>query len=337
MPRSAPHFDVAGLGNALVDTLVTIDDSALVDTPYKRGIMHPIPHREWEQAFTRFESPAMQIHAGGSAANTVASLGLLGSRTVFRGQVGDDELGRRYGASLDEACGGHALAVTDASPTGKCLALVSSRDSERTMLVDLGAAPRLDSLGDFEVHIRRSKVFHVTGYAFLEGAIRDTAFQALDIARDAGVRISLDVADPFVVAAIRDDVWRIIREYASIAFMNNEEAAALCGGAAPEQAVHEVGEAVDTAIVKLGSRGSLVKHRGELTPIGVHKVVPMDTTGAGDAYAAGYLYGYVNSWSAARCGRLGSRVAALTVAQLGGVFRDRDGLVAAVDACKEQP
>ncbi len=337
MPDSAAHFDVAGLGNALVDTLVTIDDQALVDTPYQRGIMHPVPHREWELAFERFQHPTMQVHAGGSAANTIAGLGLLGARTVFRGQVGDDELGRRYGASLDEACGGHALAVTSEHPTGKCLALVSKSDSERTMLVDLGAAPKLTGLGEFETHIRRSKVFHVTGYAFLEGPIRATAFQALDVARKAGVQISLDVADPFVVAAIRDDVWRVLREYASIAFMNNEEAAALCGGMAPEQAVHEVAEAVETTVVKLGSRGSLVKQRGVLTPIGIHRVQPMDTTGAGDAYAAGFLYGFVNDWSAARCGRLGARVAALTVAQLGGVFRDRAGLAAAVDACKEQP
>jgi sugar/nucleoside kinase (ribokinase family) len=337
MPNSALHFDVAGLGNALVDTLVTIDDEALVGTPYQRGIMHPVPHREWEQAFERFQHPTMQVHAGGSAANTIAGLGLLGARTVFRGQVGDAELGRRYGASLEEACGGHALAVTSESPTGKCLALVSRSDSERTMLVDLGAAPRLADLGPFEGHIRRAKVFHVTGYAFLEGPIRDTAFEALRVARSAGVTISLDVADPFVVAAIRDDVWRILREFASIAFMNHEEAAALCHGAPPERAVHEVAEAVDTTVVKLGSRGSLVKHRGELTPIGIHSVTPKDTTGAGDAYAAGFLYGYVNDWSAARAGRLGARVAALTVAQVGGVFRDVEGLKAAVDACREQP
>ncbi len=337
MSGKAPHFDVAGLGNALVDTLVTIDDQQLAGTPYQRGIMHLVSHAEWEQSFERFRNATMQVHAGGSAANTVASLGLLGARTVFRGQVGDDDLGRRYGASLEEACGGHAMAVSEQMDTGKCLALVSRSDSERTMLVDLGAAPKLDSLDDFADHIRRSRVFHVTGYALLEGAIRETTFRALDLARRAKVTISLDVADPFVVAAIRDDVWRVLREYASVAFMNNEEAAALCDGAAPERAVHEVAEAVETTVVKMGRRGSLVKHQGQLTPVGIHSVEAVDTTGAGDAYAAGFLYGFVNDWSAARCGRLGARVAALTVAQLGGVYRDRDGLARAVDACKEQP
>ncbi len=337
MAGTAPHYDVAGLGNALVDTLVTIDDEDLTDTSYQRGIMHIVPHEAWGQAFERFRSPAMQVHAGGSAANTIAGLGLLGARAVFRGQVGEDELGRRYGASLDEACGGHALAVSPGLDTGKCLALVSRSDSERTMLVDLGAAPKLDTLSEFEGHIRRSRIFHVTGYALLEGSIRETAFRAMDVARKAGVRISLDIADPFVVGAIKDDVWRVLREYASIAFMNHEEAGALCEGAPPERAVHEVAQAVETTVVKMGRRGSLVKHHGELSPIGIHPVQAVDTTGAGDAYAAGFLYGFVNDWSAARCGRLGARVAALTVAQLGGVYRDREGLAAAVDACKELP
>jgi sugar/nucleoside kinase (ribokinase family) len=279
----------------------------------------------------------MQVHAGGSAANTISGLGLMGARTVFRGQVGDDDLGRRYAASLEEACGEHALAVTSERPTGKCLSLISETDGERTMLVDLGAATYLVGLGDFEAQIRRARVLHVTGYAFLDGPIRATAFQALEVARRADVRVSFDVADPFVVKAIRDDTWRILREYAAIAFLNREEVGALCETDRPERAIHEVAEAVETVVVKLGGQGSLVKSRGVLTPIGIHPVRAVDTTGAGDAYAAGFLYGYVNDWSPARSGRLGARVAALTVAQLGGVVRDRALLADAVAACRERP
>jgi sugar/nucleoside kinase (ribokinase family) len=98
-----------------------------------------------------------------------------------------------------------------------------------------------------------------------------------------------------------------------------------------------VAEVVETTVVKLGSRGSLVKRGGELTPIGIHPVRAVDTTGAGDAFAAGFLYGYVQDWSPARAGRLGARVAALTVAQVGGVVRDRALLAEAVAACREQP
>lgn len=337
MTAGAPHYDVAGLGNALVDTLVTIPDEALVGTPWTRGIMHPVPHAEWREAYARFEGPAMQVHAGGSAANTISGLGLLGARTVFRGQVGDDDLGRRYAASLEEACGDHALAVTGERPTGKCLSLISEVDGERTMLVDLGAAPTLSGLGDFEGQIRRARILHVTGYAFLDGPIRATAYQALEVARRADVRISFDVADPFVVKAIREDIWRILREYAAIAFLNREEIGALCETDRPERAIHEVAEAVETVVVKLGGQGSLVKSCGVLTPVGIHPVQAVDTTGAGDAYAAGFLFGCVNDWSPARAGRLGARVAALTVARLGGVVRDRAPLAEAVSACRERP
>ncbi len=337
MSPASPRFDVAGLGNALVDSLVVIQDQALAVTPYQRGIMHPISHSDWAKAFERFRSPDMEVHAGGSAANTIAALGLMGARASFRGQVGDDQLGQRYAASMESACGGHALAVSSSHNTGKCLALVSATDSERTMLVDLGAAPQLADLGDFRDHIRRSRILHVTGYAFLEGPIRDAAFQAVELARDCDVRVSVDVADPFVVAAIRDDLWRVLREYAQIVFMNHEEICALCGDERPERAIHEVAQAVETTVVKLGRRGSLVKHRGELTPVGIHSVHAVDTTGAGDAYAAGFLYGAVNDWSAARCGRLGARVAALTVSQLGAVVRSREVLAQAIEACREQP
>ncbi len=336
MAGNGPRYDVAGLGNALVDTLLMVDDQQLAATSYQRGIMHLADHEEWERAFSRFGNPQAQVHAGGSAANTIAALGLLGARAVFRGQVGQDTMGERYADSLAQACGGHCLRIAPGLHTGKSLALVSRSDGERTMLTDLGAAPQLADLGRFHDQIRAARILHTTGYALLDGPIRQTALQALDVARQAGVRISLDVADPFVVGVIKDDLWRLLREYVDVAFMNHEEVVALCDGAAPEDAIHDVAEAVDTAVVKLGRKGSLVKRAGQVTPIGIHRVEAVDTTGAGDSYAAGFLYGMVNDWSPAACGRLGARVAALTVSQLGAVYRDVDGLKAAVQACKER-
>ena len=205
------------------------------------------------------------------------------------------------------------------------------------MLADLGAAPQLADLGPFAEELQASRVFHVTGYAFLDGPIRETARRALELARSAGVTASLDVADPFVVEAIRDDLWGLLRDHVDLVFLNAEEASALCEGLPPEEALHRVAEVVRTVVVKLGRQGSLVKEDGRVTPIGIHPVEPVDTTGAGDAYAAGYLYGYVQQWSPARCGRLGARVAALSVSQVGAVPRDRAALEAAIVACKEQP
>jgi hypothetical protein len=332
-----PLHDVAGLCNAIVDTLVLLDDAALAGLGRPRGIMHLVEPGAWEAALLRYGTPDTEVHAGGSGANTLSGLGLLGARAVFRGQVGDDAMGRRFSASLLEACGGHALAVAEGLRTGTCLALVSREDHERTMLVDLGAAPLLPDLGPFAETIRRSRVFHCTGYALQGGPIRAVALEGMEVARRAGRAVSVDVSDPFVVRDLGDDLWRVLKRTVDLVFLNEEEARALTDGAGAEEALERIGAHVPTVVVKLGRRGSLVMHDGVVTPVGIHPVQAVDTTGAGDAYAAGFLFGYTRGWDAARCGRLGARVSSLVVGQLGAVCRDRAALGAAVAACWEQP
>jgi hypothetical protein len=331
------RYDVVGIGNALVDSLVVLDEPDIASTGFRQGIMHVVDASTWDAVYRRFLSPAMQIHAGGSCPNTLATLGLLGARTLKRGQVGDDELGRLYLESLATSCDASAMKVKSGVPTGRCLSLVRRDDGERTMLTCLGGAIEMDDLGPFEDAIRHARILHLTGYPLLQPPIRDAALAALETAREAGVSVSLDVADPFVIRAIRDDVWRVIRDYCDVVFLNAEEATELCEGLPPERAVHEVGRFVETVVVKLGSRGSLVKCRGVVTPIGIHRVRAVDTTGAGDAFAGGFLYGLTQDWAAPRCGRLGARVAALTVSQLGAVHRDPVALREAVRACEETP
>lgn len=331
------RYDVAGIGNALVDSLVVVDDQDLSRFEFERGIMHVVDHEVWQKVYHRFERPEMEVHSGGSCANTIAALGLLGARVLFRGQVGNDGLGRRYRESLIAACGDHALAVAAGQHTGKCLSLVSREDQERTMLTDLGTAPRLDSLGEFADRIRQARIFHLTGYALLEGPIQETAKQALELASREGVQVSLDVADPFVVSNLHDDLWSTIEDHADIVFMNEEEAGALCQGLPPEQAANRVARVAGTVVVKLGAKGSLVERNGHTVREGIHAVDAVDTTGAGDSYAAGFLFGLVNDWPLTRCARLAARVAGLTVSQLGAVFRDREALAAQIASSEEHP
>ena len=326
------RFHVAGLGNALVDALVRIDDDAILqDMALTRGQMHPVDHERWHEAFSRLQHFGVEIHSGGSCANTVATLGLLGLETSYCGQVGDDQLGHLYASRMQEACGGHALVFSKERSTGKCLSIISSSDAERTMLTDLGAAVNLPGLGRFEGHIRDAGLFHTTGYLLLGEPMASRALEAIAIANQEQIPVSLDVADPFVVHTVRDLMWHVIREFADIVFLNAEEARALTGRS-PEEAIHEIGESCHTVVLKLGGRGSLIKHGDELFPVQVHPVQAVDTTGAGDAYAAGFLYGRVMGWSPARSGDLGSRVASLAVAQTGAVVRDRALLAQAVQA-----
>lgn len=317
------EYDIAGLGNALVDALVRIDDDALLDTlGLQRGTMHPVDHEQWERIYQQVDHSQAEIQPGGSCANTIATAALLGASAIFCGQVGRDDFGQLYADRLAEACGGHALQTAEGN-TGKCLSLISTADAERTLVTHLGVATELPGVGQFADILKNSRVLHVTGYLLLGGPMRETAWEAMEFARKIGLPISLDVADPFVVQAARADIEKVLESYASLAFLNEEEAAALVGGSA-ESALNEV--PVSTTVVKLGSRGSLVKSNGETFEVGIRPTEAIDTTGAGDAYAGGFLYGWCRGWTPDSSGRLGAHVASLTVGQIGAVFREREAL-----------
>jgi sugar/nucleoside kinase (ribokinase family) len=326
-------WDVAGMGNAIMDALVIIEDDALLDElGLIRGTMHPVDHDGWSTVYNRVRHLDVAFESGGSCANTIATLGRLGARSIYCGRVGDDELGRIYAERIQASCGQHALRVAHGVPTGKCLSLVSAADAERTMITDLGASIGLDNLGDFGDQLSHTKIAHFTGYTLLDGPMLPVILQAMKIAKAGGALISLDVADPFVVQGIRGRLWEVIDEHADIVFLNAEEARALTDQS-PEQAVERIARhaRVQTVVVKLGSRGSMVWRDGEVHAIGVRKVHAIDSTGAGDAYAGGFLYGCLKGWDAARCGTLASAVAATAVSQLGAVVRDNDLLRSLVE------
>lgn len=325
-------WDVAGLGNALMDALVVVDDdSVLTELGLTRGTMHPVDHAAWQSAYERIKHLHVTFDSGGSCANTIATVGRLGGRALYCGQVGDDQMGHLYASRITEACGGHALHFSRTENTGKCLSIISRADAERTMLTDLGAAVRIEGLGKFADDLRDARYCHFTGYTLLPGPMQAVALEGMRIAHAAGAAVSFDAADPFVVAAVRDLIWQVLEDYASIVFLNADEARQLTGEE-PEAAVEIIANRarLDTVVVKLGSRGSLVRHRGETVHVGIRKVKAIDTTGAGDAYAGGFLFGLSQGWDALRCGQLGASVAALAVSQIGAVVRDGGLLGAAV-------
>ncbi len=323
-------LDVAGLGNALMDALVVIDDDQLIsDLGLQRGTMHPVDNARWQEVYEKVKPLGVVFESGGSCANTTATIGRLGGKALYCGQVGDDEIGRIYAERMREACGADALQFTDESATGKCLSIISRTDGERTMLTDLGAAVNLASLGDFDRDIRAAKIAHFTGYTLLDGPMLAVAMKAMQSATEAGVAVSLDVADPFVVGLIRDRLWGVLEDHADVAFLNADEALALTG-LGPDEAIHAIADRakIETVIVKTGKEGSLVRHNGELYPISITAVKAIDTTGAGDAYAGGYLYGMSHGWPVRRCAALASAVAAETVSQIGAVVKSRETLQA---------
>lgn len=322
-------WDVAGIGNALMDALVVVEDAPalLEELGLVRGTMTPVDHHAWQEAHDRLSHLGVVYESGGSCANTVATLGRLGARAIYRGQVGADDLGQLYTERMQDACGAHALHVFSDAATGKCLSIIDKADAERTMLTDLGAAVHLSDLGPFAETIKQSKVAHFTGYTLLDGPTQPMVTEAMRTARDARVKVSLDAADPFVVHAIRDRLWHMIDAFCDLVFLNAEEARALTDQV-PEKAAAVVAKEarVETVVVKLGARGSIVWKDGHEHHIGIERVEAVDTTGAGDAYAAGYLYGEVQGWTPPRSGALAAAVAAQTVTRVGAVVNDRDVL-----------
>ncbi len=322
--------DVFGLGNALVDALVVTDDLELVRKHgLQRGTMHLVSDARWRAVFGEVPRDEVELHPGGSGANSVSMVAMLGGTSTFCGLVGSDQLGQTYAQRLAEVLGEHHLRTRADVATGKCLSIISRDDAERTMLTDLGGAMEL-GLTELPIEaVETATWLHITGYLFTGGQMGEAAMLALERALRAGTRISFDVADAFVIQHCRETVERVIRDYADVVFMNEEEARMLAGTDAAD-AVHKVGAWTDTAVVKLGKRGSIIKKGDTIIPIEAVPVDAVDTTGAGDAYAGGFLYGLARGWELEACGHLASAVAGLTVSQVGGVVRDQERLLAAL-------
>jgi sugar/nucleoside kinase (ribokinase family) len=236
-----------------------------------------------------------------------------------------------YASKMDQYCGSHHLNFSTSHPTGKCLSVISSEDAERTMITDLGAAIAISDLGTFEKPLGACSIGHYEGYMLLGPETRALVIEAMKLTKTGGGLVSLDVSDPFVVSQITETIWQLLTEYVDIVFLNADEAQALTG-VSPESALADIQEksGVRTIIVKLGSQGSIIQHGETRVRIPAVLTEAIDTTGAGDAYAGGFLFGLVRGWDVEKCGHLASRVASLTVAQIGAVVREKTVLLEAL-------
>ena len=188
------QFDVVGLGNAIMDALVQLpSDDVLTELGYARGQMTPVDDAQWQAAHDHVAIHGVELASGGSCANTIAAMGLMGASVSYAGRVGEDSLGTAYTASLQDACGHHALQTSSTHKTGKCLSLISA-DAERTMLTDLGASVTMEGLDPFDEEIRNAGILHVTGYLLLGEPMASRCMEAIAIANQEEICISIDVA-----------------------------------------------------------------------------------------------------------------------------------------------
>jgi len=303
---------ILGIGNALVDVMALInEDSILEKFSLPKGSMQLVDNEMSEIVKSGTKHLNNSLASGGSAANTIHGLAMLGVKTGFIGSIGKDEMGDFFENDMKNA-GIKTLLSRRNSVTGTAVALISP-DSERTFATHLGAAVELEASDlnpdDFDGY----DILYLEGYLIVNKLLVDTACR---IAKEKGMKIALDLASYNVVEELLADFKEIVENYVDIVFSNEEEAKSFTG-LEPVKALDHIAKICDVAVVKVGSDGSWVKGGEEVIKIGTERVTLKDTTGAGDLYASGFLYGYANGLSLDKCGQLGSLMAGKVIEIVG--------------------
>ncbi|MDA3927673.1 MAG: adenosine kinase [Prolixibacteraceae bacterium] len=303
---------IIGIGNALMDVVVKLtNDEILNKYKFPKGSMTLVDAETSSNINKDTEAFEKILAPGGSVANTVDGLAHLGSETAFIGKVGNDELGQKYNDGM-VTVGAKPLLFKSETSTGVAMALVTP-DSERTFGTYLGAAIEL-SPEDISIELFRNyDIAYIEGYLVQN---HDLVRKAAEMARKAGLTIAIDLASFNVVEDNIDFLKEIASEYVDIIFANEDEAKAFTG-LEPEEAVHEFAKICDIAVVKVGKKGSLIRSNNEFLKVGVIDTTCNDTTGAGDLYAAGFLYGLLQNMSLSKCGEIASIVAGKVITVYG--------------------
>ncbi len=316
MPESK-KYDVTAIGNAIVDVLAQADDALLAAHNLPKGAMNLIDADAAERLYAIMGAGIES--SGGSAGNTIAGIAALGGRCAYIGKVADDQLGQVF--MHDIRASGVAYDTTPLSgglPTARSLIFVTP-DAQRTMQTFLGACTQLGPADVNMDFITSSKVVYLEGYLWdlpaAKAAMRDAALKA----QQSGVKVSLTLSDAFCVARFRDEFLELAEKYVDILFANESEILALYQVSNFDDALQQVRKHCEIAALTRSEKGSVVVNGDELHVVdAVQGVTVVDTTGAGDAYAAGFLYGYTQGYDLAASGRLGGAMAAHVISHYGG-------------------
>jgi len=310
------RYDVVGIGNAIVDIIGRCDDHFLDAHGAPKGHMRLVESGEIDVLYKAM-GPAVEV-SGGSAANTLAGLASFGGRASFIGKVADDEFGRIFRHDIRAAdVAFETEMVSGKAPTSRSLVLVTP-DGERTMNTFLGISTDLDD-GEVDPEmIKAAKIVYLEGYLFDQSEAKAAFRQAVDIASQAGRQVSLSLSDGFCVDRHRGAFLELIRDGVDILFANSDEICSLYETQDFEEAARHVSEDTSLAALTRGAEGSVLLANGQRIEIPVEPVSMVeDTTGAGDLYASGVLYGVACGLSLERAGRLGALAAAEVISHLG--------------------
>ena len=311
--------NILGIGNALVDILTQIpDDNILEQLQLPKGSMHHVDAETSLRYGDFLKQYGLAMAAGGSTANTISGAAKLGVTTGYIGKVGRDERGRFFENAMRET-GVKPLMLTTDTPTG-CAEAIISTDGERTFATYLGAALELCADDILPEMLDGWDVFYVEGYLVQNHALLD---KVLPLAKAKGLTTALDMASFNVVEDNRDYLRQLTKDYLDIVFANEDEARAFTHLDDPKAALNELASMCDIAVVKIGAEGSLVQHGDEVITIGPIPAHVIDTTGAGDLWAAGFMAGLVQDKPLEQCAKMGATLAANIIEVIGAKMDEK--------------
>lgn len=308
-------FDVFGMCNALVDVQAKVDETIIRELGLQKGGMFLIDDMQRRFLIEHLAERVVHSEAGGSGANTMIGVALLGGRACYTSKVADDEHGALYRYSLSEKGVKPNLAIGEGS-TGVSFILLTP-DAQRTMCTYLGASQQLRP---DEVNIddlRQSRYLYITGYLWDTESQKQAVLHAMQEANKAGVRVAFSLSDLFCVRRHKPDFQQLLERHVDVLIGNAAEAQELSGADNPHHAARLLADYCDVAVVTMDSRGALIRQGSTVYEIPAFRVQAVDATGAGDMYAAGLLYGMCAGFSLDVAGRLAAYTAAQVVTKMG--------------------
>ncbi len=310
-------FDVYGVCNPLVDLLSHVPDSFLKKCGVQKNIMHLVTSKQQNELLMALDKEKIfvEITPGGSGANSMIGISQLGGSTAFSGKIGRDEHGNLYRNKLESLGVSDCLAEGEGT-TGSSLILVSE-DGARTMNTFLGMSQELVNQDIDPSVIQSSTYLYLTGYLWDTESQKKAVLNALDEAKKYDIKVALSLSDPFCVNRHKEDFINLLKGYANMVFCNQEEAFSLVETEITQEAIEIMSGWTETVALTLGANGALISHQGETFYIDPLTVRVEDTTGAGDAFAAGFLYGMTHDMNPLNSGRIGAAMAAGVIGQTG--------------------
>jgi sugar/nucleoside kinase (ribokinase family) len=310
-----PKFDVIGIGNAIVDVLAHADDEFLAAESLTKGTMTLIDAEEAKRLYQKI-GPAVEC-SGGSAANTIAGLASLGGKGAFIGKVHDDKLGEVFRHDIRALGVAFDTAANDSGPPTATSMILVTPDAQRTMQTFLGACVDLGPDDIDPEMITDAKITYLEGYLWDPPGAREAFVKAADVAYQTGHKVSLSLSDPFCVDRHRDDFIDLAEHRVDILFANEQEIISLYQASSFDQSLQAVRGHCEIAALTRGAKGSVIVSGDEIHIIDADPVSKLaDTTGAGDAYAAGFLFGLASGRDLATSARIAGIAAAEVISHI---------------------